>query len=60
MENNTKTLMIKTRDGTVWEVIKEKEKEYEVKARLYRVFISKHMVVAKWYKEDKEWRRNVF
>ena len=51
--NENKTLMIKTRDGTVWEVIKEKEKEYEVKAKLYRVFISKHMVVAKWYKEVK-------
>lgn len=52
--NESKTLMIKTRDGTVWEVIKEKEKEYEVKARLYRVFISKHMVVDKWFKEDRK------
>jgi len=46
-----KKTFIKTRDGTTWEVVRELPKEYEVKARLYRVFISKHMVVAKWYKE---------
>lgn len=51
--NDGKTLMIKTRDGTTWEVVRELPKEYEVKAKLYRVFISKHMVVAKWYKEVK-------
>lgn len=51
METN-QVLCVKTSDGSVWEVEKELEKEYLVKSR-FRIYISKRLIVAKFYKEKK-------
>lgn len=42
---------IKTRDGSVFEVEKELEKEYLVKSR-FRMWVSKRIVVAVFEKPD--------
>lgn len=44
---------IKTRDGSVWEVEKETEKEYLVRSR-FRIWISKKLVVAKFDRPDRK------
>ena len=41
---------IKTVDGSVWEVVKETKKEFEVKSR-FKIFISKRLVVEDFYRE---------
>lgn len=53
MEDNEKTLYVKTADGSVWEVIRETKKEYEIRSR-WRMFIDKRLIVAKFYKEKKK------
>lgn len=45
-----KRRFIKTADGSTWEVVKETEKEFEVKSK-FRIFISKRLVVEEFYKE---------
>ena len=41
---------IKTVDGSVWEVVKETKKEFEVKSR-FKIFIDKRLVAEDFYKE---------
>lgn len=46
----TRKRFIKTADGSVWEVVKETKKEFEVKSR-FKIFIDKRLVVEDFYKE---------